>query len=193
MGIPKYKPNLRFSYKDYCGWDDGERWELIDGTAYNMTPAPARFHQSILGELFAQLHAYLKDKPGKVYPAPFDVRFPDGSMEEEYIFNVVQPDITVICNFEKLDDRGCLGAPDLIVEILSPSTVAKDNIRKLELYEKYAVPEYWLIHHVDRIVTVYTIDSSGHYKRPKIYGEDDIFKSVVLKGFELNPASIFEA
>ena len=106
-----------FTYGDYLQWDDGERWELIDGVPYNMSPAPNRRHQEISGELHRQLATYLLDMPCNVYASPFDVRLPESDEAENDISTVLQPDISVICDSHKLDDAGCIGAPDLIVEI----------------------------------------------------------------------------
>ena len=131
-----------YTYGDYLRWDDGERWELIDGVAYNMTPAPNRRHQAILRELSYQFTAFLAGKPCEVYFSPFDVRLPEHNEKDEEVTTVVQPDLVVICDPDKLDDRGCRGAPDLVNEILSPSTSRKDMKTKLELYEKRGVREY---------------------------------------------------
>ena len=99
------KTDKKYTYKDYLGWDDGERWELIDGEAYNMTPGPGRVHQEISGEIFRLFANYFKDKPCKVYAAPFDVRLSEKSQSEEETDTVVQPDILVVCDRSKLDDK----------------------------------------------------------------------------------------
>lgn len=158
------------SYADYQTWPDDERCEIIDGTVYAMN-APLRIHQEILGELFLQFANFLKGKPCKVYVAPFDVRFVDRAKNENEIFDVVQPDLSVICDHEKLDDKGCLGSPDLVVEIVSPSSASYDNIKKRALYEKYGFKEFWLVHPTDQLVTAYRL-LNGVYGRPEIF---DIF------------------
>jgi Uma2 family endonuclease len=139
MASPAEK-NRKFTYGDYLEWTDDERWELIDGEAFNMTPAPSRTHQKILLALADIFYNYLKDKSCEVYVAPFDVRLPEGDQSEVDINSVVQPDLTVICDLAKLDERGCLGSPELIIEIISPSTAAHDYIKKLALYERGQVP-----------------------------------------------------
>jgi Uma2 family endonuclease len=151
----KHQPQQSFTYADYCGWSEDERWELIDGEAYDMSPAPTRHHQELVGEIFRQIANFLEGRPCKVYVAPFDVRLPAGDEADAEVKTVIQPDISVICDPAKLDDAGCRGAPDWIVEVLSPGTAAKDQIRKRELYERHGVREYWLVHPTDRILTRY--------------------------------------
>ncbi|WP_365305251.1 Uma2 family endonuclease [uncultured Thiodictyon sp.] len=131
----------RFTYGDYRRWPDDERWELIDGEAYNMCPAPTRIHQELVLEIAAQVHAFLRGGPCKVYVAPFDVRLPKADEADERVDTVVQPDIAVICDPGKLDDAGCRGAPDWIVEVLSPCTAAKDQREKRDAYERVGVRE----------------------------------------------------
>ncbi len=167
--------NQKFTYGDYLKWPDEERWELIEGEAFNVTPAPSRTHQKSLGALFTSFHNYLEDKSCEVYVAPFDVRLPEGNQSEMDITTVVQPDLTVICDPAKLDNKGCLGTPDLIVEIISPSTAAYDYIKKLALYERRQVPEYWIVHPIDKTVMVFQLNDHREYGKPHIYaGEDQI-------------------
>ena len=171
MSSPVEK-NQKFTYGDYLEWLDGERWELIDGEAFNMTPAPSRTHQRILLALADSFYKYLEDKSCEVYVAPFDVRLPEADQSEKDITTVVQPDLTVVCDLAKLDDKGCLGAPDLIVEIISPSTAAHDYIEKLALYERRQVPEYWIVHPVDKTVMVFQLNAQREYGKPRIYAGD---------------------
>ena len=115
------KTDQKWTYTDYLTWPEGERWELINGVAYNMSPAPSRRHQELSGELFRQIANHLKGKQCKVYDAPFDVRLSTaGNESDNYIDTVVQPDIVVVCDPSKLDERGCKGAPDIVIEISSP-------------------------------------------------------------------------
>ncbi len=157
----------RNSYADYQQWPDDQRFEIIDGIAYAMN-APFRVHQEVSGELFLQFGNYLKGKPCKVYAAPFDVRLPDRSKLDSRIFNVIQPDITIVCDKNKLDDRGCIGAPDMVIEILSPSSLSYDNVKKRSLYEKYGVKEFWLVHPTDRVVHAYHL-VNGSYGKPDFF------------------------
>lgn len=151
----------RYTYADYRAWSDGERWELIDGTAYAMGPAPLRIHQKVLGNLYRHVGNALEGKPCEPYIAPFDVRLPKSSEADEETETVVQPDLVVICDQKKLDDKGCRGAPDWVVEVLSPRSASHDHIRKRALYERAGVREYWLVHPVDRMATIYRREARG--------------------------------
>lgn len=182
----------RFTYGQYCEWDDGERWELIDGVPYNMSPAPSRRHQGILMRVSLFIGNFLVDKPCQVYFAPFDVRLPDFSEEDDNdVSTVVQPDLVVVCDEKKLDDRGCRGAPDLVVEILSPSTSRKDIGVKFDLYERNGVREYWIIHPTEESLMIFTLGADGKYGRQKGYGCGDLATSAVLEGLELNIEEVF--
>lgn len=155
------------TYRDYCTWPIEERWELINGKAYSMTPAPSRVHQDVTGRLYAQILGLLAEYPCQVYIAPFDVRLPRADEADELIETVVQPDVAVICDQSKLDAKGCRGAPDWIIEVLSPATAAKDHIEKRALYERHGVKEYWLVHPTDRVVMIYRLVQSA-YGKPEI-------------------------
>lgn len=166
--IPSAGDEPRFTYRDYRDWDDGQRWELVDGIARAMSPAPSLPHQSLVTALAAQLYARLQGGPCRVLVAPFDVRLPEADEDDDAIATVVQPDVLVVCDPSKLDERGCRGAPDFIVEVLSRSTAAHDQITKRDLYERHGVREYWLVHPVDQIVTVYRRGSNGRFGRPLV-------------------------
>jgi Uma2 family endonuclease len=181
-----------FTYGDYLKWDDDERWELIDGIAYNMTPAPSRFHQKISLELILQLGNFFRKTPCDVYAAPFDVRLPEGDEADEAVRTVVQPDISVICDQSKLDDKGCKGSPDLIVEILSPSTARKDMKEKFVRYERAGVREYWIVDPSGKIVTVFKLSSEGLFGRPDVYGKEDRIKISIVEGLEVELLSVFD-
>ncbi|MCP4154750.1 MAG: Uma2 family endonuclease [bacterium] len=193
MGLAARKDIERFTYGDYLKWDDGERWELIDGEPYNMTPAPLRVHQDILGNLHWKLREQLEGKPCKVYLAPFDVRLPLGAEKEEDITNVVQPDISVICDLEKLDAKGCIGAPDLIIEILSPGNRKRDRMEKFNLYERAGVREYWMVWPEELMVEVFLLGVDGSYGRPGMYTEKDTVEIRVLKDMRIDLSQIFES
>ena len=169
MTQPLLKPRQEgFTYGDYCRWPDDERWELIDGEAYAMA-APGLAHQTVVGELFRQIANHLVGKPYRPFVAPFDVRLPCGNEADAEVTTVVQPDILVVCDPAKLDERGCRGAPDWVVEVLSPSTAAKDQIQKLAAYERAGVREVWLVHPTDHVVIVYTLSADGGYGKPAIH------------------------
>ncbi len=167
MGIPQAK-GRSYTYADYLAWSGPDRVELIDGTVYDMRPAPSRRHQAVSGELFKQIAVFLTDRPCRVYAAPFDVRLPDAGsgLADDTTTSVVQPDISVICDPSRLDDRGCRGAPDFIAELISPATAARDYIQKRALYERSGVKEYWLIHPTDRILIIYRLEPDGRFAPP---------------------------
>lgn len=181
-----------YTYGDYAKWPDEERWELIDGVPYNMIPAPSRTHQKILGDLHRQVANYLIGKTCEVYIAPFDVRLPKGNESEEQIDTVVQPDLVVVCDREKLDERGCKGAPDLIVEVLSPETAGKDMKTKLALYERVGVKEYWLVDPHNKTVQVYQMETSGRYGRLDIYTGADRVKVGLFTDLAIDLAMVFK-
>lgn len=157
MGLAVKSDNV-YTYADYLSWPENESWELIDGVPVDMSPAPGRKHQKILGEMYRQVSNFLVGKTCDVYPAPFDVRFGREGETDEHIKTVLQPDISVICDLSKLDDNGCLGAPDLVIEIVSPATVRKDMREKFAIYEKYGVKEYWIVHPVDQTVMIFPLE-----------------------------------
>lgn len=179
----------KFSYADYCKWPDDQRCELIDGTVYMMN-APMRVHQKISGELLFQLLSYFKGKPCEVYAAPFDVRLAHASKNDNEIFTVVQPDLSIICDHSKLDDKGCIGAPDMVIEILSQSSLSYDNVRKRALYEKVGVKEFWLVHPTDMLVTVYTL-INGAYSKPDIYDHTSKVAPVLFPELMINLGEVF--
>jgi len=205
------KTEKKYTYADYMTWPNDERWELIDGISYNMTPAPSSGHQSICTALVSEFYQYLKGKPCKVFTAPFDVRLydakdalADGTVPDNKISNVVQPDVTVICSRNKIDVRGCLGSPDLAVEVISKYTSRKDSINKLNTYEKFGVREFWMVRPEEKTIMVFRLDSKnglgnadstdgpGRYGRPKVYGEGDIMEVDLFPDFRLNLSEIFQ-
>ena len=192
MGTLAETKQRRFSYKDYCSWTDDDRWELIDGVEYDMSPAPSRIHQKLSGELFVMIHSVLKNRKCDVYSAPFDVRLPDYEQaSDEEIFTVVQPDIAVICDESKLDERGCVGSPDLIIEILSPHTAARDMKTKRDLYEKHGVKEYWLVHPTDKTFMIYRLMHDKQYPKAEIYADQDIVESTAIEGLKIALTDLF--
>lgn len=191
MGLAAKKAASKFTYADYLTWNDNERWEIIQGEAYNMTPAPSTTHQLLIAEFVFQLKAQLKEKSCQVLPAPFDVRLPVKNEKEEDIENIVQPDISVVCDPKKLDKKGCLGAPDLIIEITSPSTSRKDRMEKFFLYELAGVKEYWLVYPDDKIVEVFHLKPDGKYGRPEILCETDTVRLNALKNVKIDLTAAF--
>ncbi|MCL1919203.1 MAG: Uma2 family endonuclease [Peptococcaceae bacterium] len=174
----------QYTYSDYLKWGDDVRCELIDGIPY-MSPAPSLAHQTISLGLSLQLGNFLKGKPCRLFTAPCDVRLntPDGDD------TVVQPDLLVVCDKAKLDGKACVGAPDMIIEILSPSTERKDKVTKLNLYQKAGVREYWIVDIDSKTVQVCILKNDEYII--KAYTDADIMPVHVLEGCMVNLADVF--
>lgn len=166
MGLP-FRDSERHTYADYLSWPEDVRYELIDGRAYLMAPAPSLEHQDVAGEIYFQLRRALEGKPCRPFIAPVDVRLPKANELDEQIDTVVQPDVLVVCDESKLDRRGVRGAPDFVVEVLSSSTASHDHVLKRRVYERAGVREYWLVHPIDRMVTIYRL-LDGEYGKPDV-------------------------
>ena len=187
MSLPLRKKDERYTYADYLTWDDGERWEIIEGVPCLMSPAPTRDHQGVIGELHLQLANFLKGKPCKVYVAPFDVRlFPADDDSDD---TVVQPDIVVVCGRSKLKRAGCVGAPDMVIEVLSPGTARHDRLVKFQLYKKAGIREYWIVDPDTKTVSVYLLKDGEYLIRA--YGDADIAPVHVLDGLSINLTEVF--
>ena len=180
------KKNVRYTYGDYEKWgDEVPRCELIDGIVYDMA-APNVAHQSISGNLFVQLHAFLKDKPCRVFAAPFDVRLNFDTADDI----VVQPDILVICDKSKIENgKHCLGAPDFVIEVLSPSNSRHETIRKLEKYLEFGVSEYWVVDFVYKTVVAHRLVDNQYVT--VTYSEADHVPVLVLEGCTINLNEVF--
>ena len=165
MALPRRDSQLH-AYADLRTWPEDVRYELIDGVAYAMN-SPRRIHQKVLLDLAVQVRQALEGTRREPYIAPFDVRLPKGAEADDAIDTVVQPDLSVICDRVKLDELGCRGAPDWIVEVISPNTAGHDNITKRAVYERSGVREFWLVHPGDRLVTIYRL-VDGAYGRPDV-------------------------
>jgi Uma2 family endonuclease len=181
-----------YSYADYLTWKFDEVVELIKGKIFKKAAAaPKRIHQKVSIKIASKLYTFLEGKQCQVYDAPFDVRFPKGSKEDHKIHDVVQPDICVICDPEKLDERGCIGAPDLIVEILSPGNSKTELKHKFELYESQGVREYWIIHPENQNILIYTL-TNGKYVPSPLLTSGDVIESVAVEGFKLDLEEFFK-
>ena len=181
--------NETYTYADYLKWDFKERVELIMGKLFKMSPALSNRHQIISMHISGDLYGYLKGKSCRVYVAPFDVRLPRKSKDDDDIITVVQPDICVVCDSSKLDAKGCLGAPDIVVEILSPSNNLIELNNKFDLYESAGVKEYWIVLPQDNTFLVNTL-TNGKYVtgRPLVSG---VLTSDILPGFSLDLSELF--
>ncbi|MDE6590224.1 MAG: Uma2 family endonuclease [Oscillospiraceae bacterium] len=190
MALPAEKE--RYTFADYLTWGEDERIEIIDGEVFLMAPAPSRAHQGISMELSRQLANYLEGKKCRAYHAPFDVRLfeKDGNRPED-VDTVVEPDITIVCDPSKLDDRGCKGAPDMVVEILSPSTQRHDRLVKLGLYQRARVREYWIVNPEDQTVQVMLLDGSGVLQLHEVYDRAGVAKVNVLDGCFIELSKVF--
>ncbi|MDR2497379.1 MAG: Uma2 family endonuclease [Tannerellaceae bacterium] len=182
-----------YTYADYLSWPDDKRRELIRGLIYEMFGAPTRWHAEISVKILMWISTFIsrRKRKCKVYHAPFDVRLPNrkGEKANDKIYSVVQPDICVVCDLSKLDDAGCIGAPDLIVEVQSPSTAFKDANDKLSLYEESGVREYWIV--FKEGVTVYTLQSDGRYDIGKTYELEGKVPVGIFEGLEIDLHKLF--
>ena len=174
----------RYTYAEYCEWDDDERWELIDGIPYAMA-APTRSHQSILRDIVLQIGPFLRGKTCEMFFAPFDVRLNVDTFDN----TVVQPDIVVYCDESKLDDKGGIGTPDMAIEILSQSTASHDMIRKYMLYMNVGVREYWIVDPVTQTVVVHILEDGGY--KGRVFEKTDTVPVTVLEGCVVNLAEVF--
>ena len=183
--------NKRYTFANYLTWMDEKRRELIDGFAYLMS-GPTRRHQKISGKLFLRFGNYLETKRCEVYSAPFDVRLPkNGETDNNKIYNVVQPDIVVVCDQSKLDEKGCIGPPDLIVEIVSENTGKRDLKDKFLLYEKSGVTEYWIAFPNEKSIHVFVLDKKNKYQLKRMFVEGDAVSPSMFPDLSLDIEDIF--
>ena len=175
----------RYTYADYCTWDDGKRYELIDGVVRAMSPAPSWWHQEISSRLHGQLYVFLRNKTCKVFAAPFDVRLSADNKDD----TVVQPDLVVICDHSKLSGTGCVGAPDFIIEILSPSTLRVDRADKLLLYQHAGVREYWIADPDAKTVHAHILEGGRYFVT--CFASPDSAPVSVLGGCMIDLSEVF--
>jgi len=182
------KEERLFTYADYKEWelDEGERYEIINGVAYAMS-GPNTRHQAILIELSSQFHEYLRGKPCKAFPSPYDVRL--FYEEDESDDTVVQPDIIVICDKDKIGPEGCRGAPDLVIEILSPSNTAIEMERKFTLYREAGVREYWIVDPINSRLKVYFFREGAIFTNT--YGNSDTVKVAIFPDLNIALEPVF--
>jgi len=194
FGTLNLDESLRYTYADYLTWLDDKRRELINGFIHLMS-APMRVHARVSRKLFSVMDRFIDFNNGNchIYYAPFDVRFPSNNEKaDDKIYNVVQPDICVICDLSKLDDKGCIGAPDLIVEVLSPSTLKYDWNYKFNLYESSGVREYWIVDPKAKLVNVFILQPDGKYDLGTIYDNTQKAPVYIFEGLEIELKGIFE-
>ena len=186
MVLPAEK--TRYTFADCLTWNENEHIEIIYGEAFMMA-APTTAHQIISGEIFRQLANYLEGKKCMVIPAPFNVRLFEQNIDKpKDVDTVVKPDISVVCDDSKLDKCGCKGAPDMVIEVLSPSSLQHDRLVKLRLYQQAGVREYWIVDPENKAVQVFLQDNGSLRHICDEYGREDVAKVNVLEGcfIELN-------
>jgi Uma2 family endonuclease len=186
--------NGTYTYADYLTWRFEQSVELIKGKIFKMSPAPSRKHQDVVTQLQGRLFIYLKDTSCKLYSAPFDVRLLDKKKSDKAnkeIYTVVQPDICVICDKDKIDERGAIGAPDLIIEILSPGNSKKEMKTKYALYEEAGVREYWIVFPSEYVLQQFILNEKGVYQLKNSFTEDEIFNAHIFPDLQIDLAEIF--
>ena len=186
--------NGTYTYADYLLWRFKEQVELLRGKLFKMSPAPREIHQRVLNEINFELMSFFRNKTCRVYPAPFDVRIPDKGTKgttDNQIYTIVQPDLCVACDLEKIDGRGCIGAPDLVVEILSPSNSRKDLKDKYEIYQEAGVPEYWIVDADDKAIYRYVLEGDIYIGLPPV-SEGDVFSSRKFPEMKIDTRLIFK-
>ena len=182
-----------YNYADYLTWQFEQAVELIKGKILPMA-APSRKHQGVSWQLTLIIGNTFKDQNCRAYAAPFDVRLYDKKKSikaNKDIYTVVQPDISIICDMNKLDDKGCLGAPDLIIEILSPGNSSKEMKTKKNLYEENKVKEYWIIDPEHETLILYALQKDNTYKSPQIFVSEDVVPSTIFPDLMLNLTYLF--
>lgn len=183
-------PNGVYTYADYLLWQFEERVELLRGKIRKMS-APSRRHQEISGKIQYALTTALLKSPCRVYDAPFDVRL-TRTRNDKDVTTVVQPDLCVVCDLYKLDDRGCNGAPDLIVEILSPGNSRTEMKDKFELYQEAGVAEYWVVSPIEKNILVWTLNEQGVYISLQPYVEGDTVSTPIIPNLAVDVTGVFE-
>lgn len=180
--------NNHYTFQDYLKWDDEKRYEIFDGEPVLLaTPIPK--HQGIISYLTAEFHIHLRGKDCKAIPSPFAVRFSEND-DYNHADNVFEPDITIICDKNRLDQYGYMGAPSLIIEVLSPSTAKNDRVKKYNTYQRFGVFEYWIIDPSNETVEIYMLED-GVYQRWNAYGREDTISSRQFESFEVSAENMF--
>jgi Uma2 family endonuclease len=184
-------PSVSYTYADYLKWKFEERLELFRGKIMKLS-APNTKHQLIGGNLFFQLRTVLAKNKCQVFIAPFDVRLPARNRKKDHeITTVVQPDLCVICDKSKIDAKGCCGAPDLVIEILSPDNTSKEVKTKFNLYEDAGVKEYWIVYPEEESVAFFLLNDRGIYNGASIYAGYDDIRSTAVPGLRIDLSEIF--
>jgi len=182
-----------YTYADYLKWKFEERLELFRGKIFKLS-APNTKHQTVAAKLHLRIGGYLENRPCFVFIAPFDVRLPvKNRKKDNEITTVVQPDLGIVCDTSKIDERGCCGAPDLVIEILSPGNSQKEVQFKYELYEEAGVKEYWIINPVEENIVVHILNDKGKFEGLKMYAAGHIIQSYCIEGLQVDVKEIFKS
>ena len=187
---PAAEYSRQYSYADYVKFEFDEMVELIKGKIYKMSAAPKSYHQEICFNLGLEIGIVLKGKPCKAYPAPFDVILPFNHKNKYNATSVVQPDLTIICDLTKIEEAGCVGPPDWVIEVISKSTAKKDMIDKYNLYEEAGVREYWVVYPLDYVVNVFVLED-GKYSRKPIFNQEDIASPYIFPEMKIDLSEVF--
>ncbi|MEQ1621661.1 MAG: Uma2 family endonuclease [Methylococcales bacterium] len=187
--------NKTYSYADYVTWQINETIELIKGKIMLMAPAPNVKHQAVSMNITRPLATFFNHKKCRLFAAPFDVRLYDRKkslLASQDIHTVVQPDLCVICNPELLDEQGCNGAPDWIIEILSKGNSKREMQVKYQLYQESGVQEYWLVYPELQAIHQFVLDDNGVYQLKQMYAEDDKMSPSLFPDLEVDLTEVFE-
>ena len=187
---PIIEYGMHYTYADYINFTYNEMVEVIRGKIFRMSPAPSTMHQRISGNLYFSIRKYLDNKSCKSFTAPFDVILPVKGKDFLQSDKIVQPDIVIICDPEKIREKGCFGAPDLIIEIISPFTSKKDIQLKYEIYEESGVKEYWIVEPIHQTIEVFILHDES-YKRVTTYVQDDIIHCITIQGLSIDMKEVF--
>lgn len=193
VALEEPDPSLSYTYADYLSWKFEEQVELIRGRIYKVSPAPNTLHQQVSKKLLSRFFNFLEGESCQVFHAPFDVRLPiHNKQADKEITTVVQPDICVICDPSKIDERGCVGAPDLVVEILSPGNTKKEVKIKSALYEEAGIKEYWLVCPAEQNIIVFCLQQDGRYGGATIYASGDEIECAAVNGLTISLDDVFQ-
>ncbi len=191
--ISQLDPDGVYSYADYLSWKFEQALEIIKGKIFPLS-APSFTHQKLSWKLTVIFDRYFKNHPCETLAAPFDVRLYNRAKSKKTdkdIYSVIQPDLCVVCDLKKIDEKGCLGAPDLVVEILSPGNSTREMKLKKDLYQESGVSEYWIVDPVHETVARYNVESDGVFSRPLIFVSADVMPSVIFPDFRLSLGELF--
>lgn len=184
-------PEQRFTYRDYLSWPEDERWELIDGVPFSMTPAPGVPHQRVVTESLSQLVEWFRGKTCEALASPLDVLLPSDDEPDGETGTILQPDLMVVCDPRKINERRIRGGPDFVVEVLSPSTASRDQIVKAALYEKHGVREYWVLDPIERLITIRLRNERGLFSEVRFVEAKGMVPVSIFEGLKLDLDQVF--